>query len=62
VVIQVDIDETGKVTKARDMCKGIPLLSQVSVEAAMKARFTPTKLSGMPVKVTGLIKYNFVDR
>jgi tetratricopeptide (TPR) repeat protein len=62
VVIKVDIDETGKVTKARDMCKGIPLLSQVSVEAAMKARFTPTKLSGVPVKVTGLIKYNFVDR
>jgi hypothetical protein len=62
VVIQVDIDETGKVTKARDMCKGIPLLSQVSVEAAMKARFTPTKLSGVPVKVRGLIKYHFVDR
>ena len=62
VVVKVEIDETGKVIKARDICNGPPYLSDVSVAAAWKARFTPTKLSGMPVKVVGIIQYNFVPR
>ena len=60
VVVKVLIDETGKVIKAHDMCQGPPYLSESSVAAALKARFSPTKLSGMPVKVTGVIQYNFV--
>jgi hypothetical protein len=31
-----------------------------AVEAASQAKFTPTLLSGQPVKVGGLITYNFV--
>lgn len=60
VVVKVLIDETGKVIKAQDMCGGPPYLSESAVKAALQARFTPTKLSGMPVKVNGLIQYNFV--
>jgi TonB family protein len=62
VVVLVTIDEEGKVIKARDMCQGPLYLSESSVAAALKARFTPTKLSGMPVKVNGVIQYNFVER
>jgi hypothetical protein len=35
-------------------------LQAVAVAAARQARFSPTKLSGQPVKVTGVIQYNFV--
>jgi TonB family protein len=62
VVVLVLIDEQGKVINARDMCQGPVYLSEASVAAALKARFSPTKLSGMPVKVYGVIQYNFVPR
>ena len=62
IVVKVEIDETGKVIKATDMCQGLPYLSEAAVAAAWKARFTPTKLSGMPVKVKGVIQYNFTRR
>lgn len=60
VIVKVLIDESGKVVKAQDMCGGPPYLTESAIKAAMKARFTPTKLSGMPVKVNGVIQYNFV--
>jgi len=60
VVIRIKIDETGKVIEASDMCGGHPLLVGPSIKAAREARFTPTLLEGKPVKVTGLITYNFV--
>ena len=59
VTVQVTIDETGKVISARAV-GGHPLLQQAAVQAAYAARFPPTKLSGQPVKVTGVITYNFV--
>jgi TonB family protein len=59
VRVRVTIDETGRVIAAKALC-GHPLFARPSEEAASKARFTPTKLSGQPVKVTGLIVYNFV--
>lgn len=59
VVVQVVIDENGSVISARAV-SGHPLLQAVSVAAARQARFSPTKLSGQPVKVTGVITYNFV--
>ncbi len=60
IVVKVIIDEEGKVVSAEDMCQGPHYLSEASVAAAFRARFTPTKLSGMPVRVTGIIQYNFV--
>lgn len=59
VVVQVTIDEQGYVTAARAV-GGPPLLQAAAVEAATRARFSPTKLSGQPVKITGVINYNFV--
>lgn len=59
VTVQVLIDENGNVISAHAV-SGHPLLQAVAVAAARQARFTPTKLSGQPVKVNGVIIYNFV--
>jgi len=59
VVVQVTIDENGNVISAHAV-SGHPLLQAVAVAAARGAKFSPTKLSGQPVKVTGVITYNFV--
>jgi TonB family protein len=58
VSIEVVIDETGKVISARAVDGPSPL-RDVAVQAALRARFSPTKLSGQPVKVTGSINYKF---
>jgi TonB family protein len=59
VVVQVTIDENGSVISAHAV-SGHPLLQAAATAAARGARFSPTKLSGQPVKVTGVIQYNFV--
>jgi len=61
VTIQVLIDETGKVISAR-VLDGHPLFKQAAERAACQARFSPTRLSDQPVKVSGVISYNFVLR
>lgn len=58
VSVQVLIDEAGKVISAKAI-SGNPLLSPAAVKAAYQARFKPTTLSGQPVKVSGVITYNF---
>ncbi len=58
VVVQVTIDEQGNVAEARAV-SGPPQLQQVSISAALQAKFSPTLLMGEPVKVTGVIVYNF---
>jgi len=59
VKVQIVIDENGNVISAAPM-SGHPLLQGAAVAAARASKFTPTKLSGMPVKVSGVIIYNFV--
>jgi len=59
VGVKVLIDETGNVVSA-EAVSGHPLLRAASVEAAKEAKFSPTTLSGQPVRVTGVINYNFV--
>jgi TonB family protein len=58
VVIEVVVDENGKVISANAV-SGPTSLREVATQAAYRARFSPTKLSGSPVKVTGTINYNF---
>jgi TonB family protein len=58
VDVQITIDEDGKVISAKAV-NGNPLLRSVSEEAARKARFKPTTISNVPIKVTGVIIYNF---
>ena len=60
VVVKVEIDETGKVISARDMCQGPPFLSESAVKSARGAVFKPTLFRGMPVKTKGAIRYKFV--
>jgi protein TonB len=59
VSVQVLIDESGRVVSATPV-GGHPLLQAAARSAAMGARFSPTLLSGQPVKVSGIITYNFV--
>jgi periplasmic protein TonB len=58
VSVEVILDETGKVISATAM-SGPTILREAAVQAALKARFSPTKLSGQPVKVSGTINYKF---
>lgn len=59
VSIQVLIDETGKIIRAGAV-SGHPLLQDAARDAACSAKFSPTLLQGNPVKVSGIITYNFV--
>jgi TonB family protein len=58
VVIQVTVDEQGNVTEARAV-SGPRMLQEVSVNAALQAKFSPTLIQGEPVKVTGVLVFNF---
>ncbi len=58
VQIQILIDESGKVISAQTL-SGHALLRNAALNAARQAKFTPTKLSDIPVKVQGVITYNF---
>jgi TonB family protein len=61
VRVKVTVDESGKVISAKAFDNSPhPALSRAAEAAALRARFTPTLLSGMPVKVNGVITYNFV--
>ena len=58
MIVEVTVDEAGKVIDARAKC-GPDIFATESIEAARKWRFTPTTLSGRPVKVIGTITFNF---
>ena len=59
VNIQVLIDESGKVISAKALT-GNPLLIPEAQKAAYQARFSPAFIGEQPVKVSGVISYNFV--
>jgi TonB family protein len=59
VNVQVLVDETGKVISAKAVT-GHPFLAREAQKAAFQARFGPTLLGDQPVKVSGMITYNFV--
>ena len=58
VSVQVLIDERGNVVSAKAV-KGHMLFARDSEQAAKRAKFKPTMLGDQPVKVTGIIVYNF---
>lgn len=59
VNVQVLIDERGNVVSATPV-SGHPLLVHAAKAAALQARFSPTMLGDQPVKVSGVITYNFL--
>ena len=60
VEVQVLIGLDGSVIAAAAI-SGHPLLLASAVSAARDTRFTPTTVGGKPVKVIGVVHYNFVD-
>ena len=58
VHVAIVIDEKGKVISA-EAVSGPDELREAAVEAALKTRFSPTRLSGQPVKVSGRLAYHF---
>ena len=58
VTVQITVDESGRVVSASAV-SGHPLLQQAAVSAVRNWRFSPTLLSGQPVKVTGVVTVNF---
>jgi protein TonB len=58
VNVQVTIDELGNVISAKAI-DGHPFLRPPAEKAAKAAKFSPTYLSKVAVKVTGVIVYNF---
>jgi protein TonB len=58
VQVQVTISEEGRVIGA-DVVSGHPLLREAALQAARQWVFKPTELSGVPVKVQGILTFNF---
>ncbi len=59
VNVKILIDETGTVISA-EAISGHLLLRGASVRAALQSKFQPITLSGNPVRVNGIIVYNFL--
>lgn len=58
VSVRVTVDEEGNVISA-EAISGHPLLRSAAVSAAREAKFVPVEDKGKPVKVTGVVTYNF---
>ncbi|HEX8191173.1 MAG TPA: energy transducer TonB, partial [Pyrinomonadaceae bacterium] len=58
VSVRVTVDEGGNVVAAEAVA-GHPLLRPAAVGAARAAKFEPALLEGRPVKVSGVISYDF---
>jgi TonB family protein len=58
VIVQVIIDVDGNVIAA-SIASGHPLFHAVCLQAARESIFTTSRLDGVPVKVTGVIRYGF---
>jgi hypothetical protein len=61
VVVQIVFDERGDVVSARAV-SGPVLLREPSENAARAVKFNPVTLCGRAVKVSGILRYNFVRR
>jgi TonB family protein len=59
VTVLLTVDEGGNVAEAKAV-SGPPLLTAAAEKAAMGAKFKPVNLCGHPVKVSGVVTYNFV--
>ncbi len=58
IVVEIVISPEGRVESARAL-NGHALLMKPAVDAAYAWRFEPTILNGLPVRVTGVITFNF---
>jgi TonB family protein len=58
VQVQLTVNEKGEV-EAAEVVSGHPLLGDASLAAARQWAFKPTELEGKPVKVQGIVTFNF---
>jgi Ca-activated chloride channel homolog len=58
VQVLITVDENGQV-QATQIISGHPLLRAAALEAARQWRFNPTQLSGKPIKMQGVLTFNF---
>ena len=61
VLLQVTVDEEGKVTEVR-VIRGHPLLNQAAIDAVSQWRYSPTLLNGEPTPILATVSVNFVLR
>lgn len=60
VRVAVLLDETGQVIRAKALCVDLDSIASSSETAALRSKYAPTMLSGKPIKVRGVIVYNFI--
>jgi Ca-activated chloride channel homolog len=60
VQVQITINESGEVINAR-VVNGHPMFHDAALRAAEQWRFKPTELSGVPVKATGVLSFDFAS-
>jgi TonB family protein len=58
VLVGVEVDTTGAVTKAMILA-GPPMLQQASLDAAKESKFRPFEVNGTPVVVRTAIEFHF---
>jgi hypothetical protein len=58
ITVMVEVSTEGNVTNAK-ACAGHPMLRPYAEAAALQAKIGLTKLSGIPVKVRGVLIYKF---
>jgi TonB family protein len=61
VIMELWVDETGRVTRAR-MLRGIPMLEDAAIAAVMQWRFEPVIVSGKAVPVRMTVTHGFTLR
>lgn len=59
VIVEVELDKEGNVTKAKTKT-GHPYLRRSSEDAALESKFKPATFDGVPVKAKGTVVYNYV--
>ena len=53
ILVEVTLNEQGKVIRAQNMCGGSALLINVSENAAKQSEFKPVLIAGKPIRVIG---------
>lgn len=61
IPVRIIFDEEGNVVFAQAIY-GHPALKSAAIESAMKCKFEPIEVGGKPVKVSGIILYDFRPR
>jgi len=61
VQVQILVDKTGNVVSATPKF-GPQVLHQAAIKAALRAKFKPTIVDGVPVMVSGILTYDFTPQ